>query len=71
MLLPVPIGVPLQDPANHSAIAPVPAVPPDTFNVVLVPLQMEVLPVIPVGATDGTSTVTVTDAQLVVLQEPE
>jgi hypothetical protein len=71
MLLPVPMGVPLQEPANHCATAPVPAVPPATLNVVLEPLQMLVLPVMPVGATDGVFTVTVADAQDVVLQEPE
>ena len=71
MLLPVPITVLPQEPANHWAIAPVPADPPDTVKVVLLPLQMVVLPVIPVGAADGVFTFTVTDIQSVVLQEPE
>jgi hypothetical protein len=73
MLVPMPIAVPPHEPANHSVTAPAPTVPPDTVNVVLAPLQMVVLPVIPVGATDVVNglTVTVTDAQLVVLQAPE
>jgi hypothetical protein len=68
MLLPVPADVPPQEPVNHCATAPVPAVPPDTVKVVEAPAQIVVLPVMPVGATDGVFTVTVTDAQGVVLQ---
>ncbi len=70
MLLPVPMTVPPQEPANHCATAPVPADPPETVNVVLEPLQIVVLPVMPLGATDGVLTVTVTDAQAVTLQAP-
>ena len=60
MLLPVPAGVPPQEPVNHSTIAPVPKVPPETVNVVLLPLQIVAVPVIPVGATDKVLTVVVT-----------
>ena len=70
MLFPVPADVPPHDPVNHSATAPVPAVPPATVNVVESPLQIVVVPVAPVGATDGVFTVTVTVAQVVVLQVP-
>ena len=71
ILLPVPITVLPQEPANHSAVAPAPIDPPSTVNVVLLPLQIVVLPVMPVGATDGVFTVTVTDAQAVAPQVPE
>ena len=70
MLFPVPTDVPPQEPANHWAVAPVPTVPPDTDREVPAPLQRVVVPKIPVGATDGVLTVTVTDAQVVVLQVP-
>lgn len=53
MLLPVPADVPPQEPVNHCAVAPVPAMPPDTVKVVLPPEQIVVLPEMPVGATDG------------------
>ena len=68
---PLPAEVPPHEPVNHCAVAPVPALPPDTVNVVLLPLQMVVTPVAPVGATDKVFTVTVTLAQVVVLQVPE
>ena len=70
ILFPVPADVPPHDPVNHSAIAPVPAVPPATVNVVESPLQIVVVPVAPVGAVDSVFTVTVTVAQVVVLQVP-
>jgi hypothetical protein len=72
MLLPVPAGVPPQEPENHCAVAPVPAVPPDKVKVVDAPAQIVVaVAEIPVGATEGVFTVTVTDAQVVVLQTLE
>ena len=37
MLLPVPITVPLHELADHSAMAPVPALPPTSVKVVLLP----------------------------------
>ena len=70
MLFPVPADVPPHDPVNHSATAPVPALPPDTVSVVLPPLQIVVVPVAPVGAVDNVFTVTVTVPQVVVLQVP-
>jgi hypothetical protein len=70
MASPVPAAVPPHDPVNHSVDAPVPFDPPSTVNVVLLPLQMVVVPVAPVGAVDNVFTVTVTVAQVVVLQEP-
>ncbi len=44
---------------NHSTIAPEPFEPPATVKVVEPPLQMVVVPVMPVGAVGGVSTVTV------------
>ena len=70
MASPVPAGVPPHDPVNHWVEAPVPFEPPSTVNVVLLPLQMVVVPVIPVGAVDDVFTVTVTEAHVVVLQVP-
>ena len=59
MLFPVPADTPPQETVNHSTTAPVPAVPPATVKVVESPLQMVVVPVAPVGATEGVFTVTV------------
>lgn len=70
MLLPVPALLPPHDPENHSAIAPVPAVPPLNVNVVEFPAQMEVVPVMLVGATEVELTVTVAETQEVVLHVP-
>ena len=70
MASPVPAGVPPHEPVNHSVVAPVPFDPPSTVNVVLLPLQIVVVPVAPVGAVDNVFTVTVTVAQVVVLHEP-
>ena len=70
MLFPVPAEVPPHETVNHSAVAPVPALPPETVNVVLPPLQIVVVPVAPVGAVDNVFTVTVTVPQVVVLQVP-
>lgn len=70
MASPVPADVPPHDPVNHSVVAPVPFDPPATVNVVLLPLQMVVVPVAPVGAVENVFTVTVTVAQSVVLQAP-
>lgn len=67
---PVPADVPPHDPVNHCVTAPVPFDPPSTVNVVLLPAQMVVVPVTPVGAVDNVFTVTVTVAQPVVLHEP-
>jgi len=71
MLLPVPADVPPHEPVNHCVVAPVPMLPPVTVSVVLLPLQMVVVPLAPVGATDKVFTVTVTLAQVVVLHVPE
>ena len=70
MLFPVPADVPPHETVNHSATAPVPALPPETVSVVLPPLQIVVVPVAPVGAVDKVFTVTVTVPQVVVLQVP-
>ena len=70
MASPVPAAVPPHDPVNHCVMAPVPFDPPSTVNVVVLPLQMVVVPVTPVGAVDDVFTVTVTVAQSVVLHEP-
>ena len=70
MASPVPAGVPPHDPVNHSVVAPIPFDPPVTVSVVLLPLQMVVVPVAPVGAVDKVFTITVTVAQSVVLHAP-
>ena len=70
MASPVPAVVPPHDPVNHSVTAPVPFDPPSTVKVVLLPLQMVVTPVAPVGGVDSVPTVTVTVAQVVILQVP-
>ena len=70
MLFPVPAEVPPHEAVNHSVIAPVPALPPETVSVVLAPLQIVVVPVAPVGAVDKVFTVTVTVPHVVVLQVP-
>ena len=70
MLLPVPAGVPSQEPVNHSAIAPVPVNPPNTVKVVLLPKQILVVPVILVGATESVLTLINCEAQVVTLQVP-
>ena len=70
MLLPVPITVPLHELADHSAMAPVPALPPTRVKVVLPPLQMVEVPEILRGAVDSVLTVTFIEAQAVVPQEP-
>ena len=70
MLLPVPITVPLHELADHSAMAPVPALPPTSVSVVLPPLQMVETPEILVGAVDGVLTLINCEAQVVVLQVP-
>ena len=56
---PVPAAVPPHEPVNHCTVAPVPRVPPATVSVVLLPLQIVVVPVIPVGAIDAEFTVIV------------
>ena len=70
MLLPVPMTVPLHELAVHSAMAPVPALPPTRVNVVLPPLQMVETPEILVGAVDGVLTLMSCEAQAVTLQVP-
>ena len=70
MLLPVPADVPPHEPVNHCSVAPLPALPPATVSVVLDPLQIVVVPVIPVGAVESVLTVTTTDAHVVVLHAP-
>ena len=70
MLLPVPMTVPLHELAVHSAMAPVPALPPTRVKVVLPPLQMVETPEILVGAVDGVLTATFIEAQAVVPQVP-
>lgn len=54
---PVKTRVPPHDPVNHCVEAPVPFIPPDTVKVVLLPLQIVVIPVAPVGATEAAFTV--------------
>lgn len=62
ILDPVPTAVPPQEPVNHSAEPPVPSVPPVTVSVVFPPVQMVVVPDIPVGATEGTCLVMITSS---------
>ena len=68
MLLPVPADVPPHEPVNHSATAPVPALPPTSVRIVLMPLQMVEVPEILVGASESVLTVINCEAQAVVLQ---
>jgi hypothetical protein len=70
MELPVPITVLPHEPENHSATAPVPALPPLKVRVVEPPLQIVVVPVILVGAVLKVFTVTVAFAHVVVLHVP-
>ena len=70
MLLSVPITVPLHELADHSATAPVPALPPTRVKVVLPPLQMVEVPEILRGAVDSVFTVINCEAQVVTLQVP-
>ena len=70
MLLPVPITVPLHELADHSAMAPVPALPPTRIKVVLPPLQMVEMPEILRGATESVLTLINWEAQAVALQVP-
>lgn len=59
---PVPARVTPQPPVYHFQDAPVPSEPPLTVSVVLPPLQIVVVPVIPVGLDDKVFvTLTVTD----------
>ncbi len=62
---PVPTNVPPQLPLYQFHVAPVPKLPPVTVRVVDDPLQMVVMPEIPVGATDNDCTVIVTGVQVV------
>ena len=70
MLLPVPADAPPHEPVNHSATAPVPALPPTSVRVVLLPRQMVETPEILVGAIERVLTVINCEAQAVVLQSP-
>lgn len=69
MLFPTPTLVPPHESVNHCAAAPVPADPPLKVKVVESPKQMDVIPVILVGATDGSLTVN-TVGLLVAVPEP-
>ena len=70
ILLPIPASVPPHEAEYHLAVAPVPALPPTSVKVVLPPLQMVEVPEILRGAVEGVFTVTLTEAQVVVLHIP-
>ena len=70
MLLPVPADVPPHELVDHSATAPVPALPPTSVRVVLLPRQIVETPEILVGAIERVLTVINCEAQAVVLQSP-
>ena len=70
MLLPVPMTAPPHELADHSAMAPVPALPPTSVSVVLPPLQIVETPEILVGAIESVLTLINWEAQVVVLQVP-
>ena len=70
MLLPVPAGVQPHEAEYHLAVAPVPALPPTSVKVVLLPLQMVETPEILRGAVESVLTFTFIEAQDVVLQVP-
>jgi len=69
-LLPVPTDVPPQLPLYHFQLAPAPRLPPLTLNVVFLPRQIVVVPVIDVAGTEVSWTVTVTLLQIVLLHVP-
>jgi len=69
-LLPVAIAVPPQLPLYHFQLAPVPRLPPLTLNVVFLPRQMVVVPLIEVAGNEVSCTVTVTLLQMVLLHVP-
>lgn len=70
--LPVPAGVPVQLPVNHCQLAPLPRLPPVTFNVVLLPEQIVVAveAVIPLGAALFVFTLITVETQAVLPQAP-
>lgn len=68
---PVVTKVPPHEPTYHCAVAPVPAVPPESVNVVDAPEQIAFVPVIDVGAVLFEFTVTACEIHEVVLQVPE
>lgn len=69
--LPLPTAVPPQEPLYHWKLAPVPSEPPVKDRVVPLPEQMVVgLALADAGAVESVFTVTVTEAQAVVLQVP-
>ena len=69
--VPLPTCVPPHEPVYHTQFALVPKLPLVTVNVDVAPEQIFVgFDVAVVGATDGVLRVTVTFAQVVVLQSP-
>ena len=71
MVAPVPTSVPPQLPEYQVQAAPEPKEPPETDRVVALPEQTGlILADALVGAVENVFKVTVTDAQLVVLQVP-
>jgi len=58
--LPVKTSVPPQEPVYHCTTAPVPSVPPVAVSEVLPLVQVVVVPVMLVGATDEVAGVLVT-----------
>ena len=70
MLLPVPMTAPPHELADHSAMAFVPALPPTSVSVVLLPLQIVEIPEILTGAVEGVLTLMSCEAQAVTLQVP-
>jgi len=51
-LLPVPTAVPPQLPLYHFQLEPIPRLPPLTLNVVFLPKQIVVVPLIEVAGTE-------------------
>ena len=69
--VPLPTTVPPHEPVYHTQLALVPKLPSVTVKVDVAPEHISVGPdVAVVGATDGVLCVTVTFAQVVVLQSP-
>jgi hypothetical protein len=69
-LAPVPTTVPPQDPLYHFQLAPEASLPPFTVNVVVLPLQITMFPVIELGGIDVSLTDNTIDLQIVLLQNP-
>ena len=70
ILIPLPMNVPPHELLYHFQDAPLPRLPPVNVNVVLLPWQIVVVPLIAVAAFDESRTINANDLQVVILQDP-